>query len=671
MLAPHGSISIKGNLMNFKWLASAALLLAASPVLATDVLTFHNNPARTGLNAHETTLTPSNVNQNSFGLLFNLSVDGKVDAQPLFVMSAAIGGARKNVVVIATEHDSVYVFDADSGAQYWKVSLLVGSETPSDNRGCDQVTPEIGVTATPVIMREAGNLGTIYVVAMSKSTGKQGTVYHQRIHALSLADGSEMAGSPVDVQASFPGKGPGNDGAGHVLFNPADYKERSALLLHNNVVYTAWASHCDIAPYTGWIIGYHAHSLTQVRVLNVDPNGLPQSTFLPDGSGNSFWGSGAGLSVDNNGFLYGLSANGPFGAPLVNGFPKNGDYGDTFLKLSSQNLNVVDYFTPYNQAREAANDADLGSGGTLVLPNMTTVSGTIVHLAVGAGKDGSIYVVNRDQMGKINLKTQDNSNIYQEVRNALGGSIFGSPAYFNGYLFYGAVDATLKQFTFHDGLLSTSATSATANSFGYPGTTPSVSCAPGNQSAIVWAYENASSGDAVLHAYDAVNLTQELYNSTQAPNKRDAFGAANKFIVPTICNGKVYVATQNSVGVFGLLALKAAQNVTQWVKVDREDDPADREDDNIAIRISVTNTGTDTITGPISLVFDDLSPESFVLDPEGSTTAVAPTGSFYVDFTPSDGDLIKGHTETRIIRFRSSTESIQYHPRVLAGAGIR
>jgi hypothetical protein len=658
--------------MEFKWLALAAVLLAASPVLATDVLTFHNNPARTGLNDHETTLTPANVNQDTFGLLFNLPVDGKVDAQPLYVSSVPIRGVgRKNIVVVATEHDSVYTFDADSGgAPYWHVSLLVGNEVPSDNRGCDQVTPEIGITATPVIIRESGNPGTVYLVAMSKSTEKKTTVYHQRLHALSLTDGSEMTGSPVEVEASFLGKGPGNNGGRHVIFNPANYKERAALLLHNNIVYTAWASHCDIAPYTGWIIGYHVHSLARVRVLDVDPNGEPESPFLPDGSGNSFWGSGAGLSVDNNGYLYGLTANGPFGEPSPNGFPKNGDYGDTFLKLSSQNFNVVDYFTPYDQAQEAATDTDLGSGGTLILPNMTTASGEMVHLAVGAGKDGNIYVVDRNRMGKINLKTSDNSNIYQEVQNALGGAIFGSPAYFNGYLFYGAVNATLKRFTFHDGLLSTSATSATTNSFGYPGTTPSISSA-GTDSGIVWAYENASSGNAVLHAYNAVDLTQEIYNSTQAANNRDTFGAGNEFIVPTICNGRVFVASTNSVGVFGLLAVKAAQNVTQWVKVDREDDPADREDDNIAVRISLTNTGTQTIAGPITLVFDDLSPESYVLDPDGSTTTVAPTGSFYLDFTPASGELVKDQTETRIIRFRSATGTVQYRPRVLAGAGIR
>ena len=655
--------------MKFKWLALAAVLLAASPVLATDVLTFHNNPARTGLNDHETTLVPANVNQDNFGLLFNLSVDGKVDAQPLYISSVAIHGVgRRNVVVVATEHDSVYAFDADSGTPYWHVSLLSNQEVPSDNRGCGQVSPEIGITGTPVIMRESGNPGTIYLVAMSKANGKKTTVYHQRLHALSLADGSEVAGSPVEVEASSPGKGPGNNGSGHVIFNPADYKERAALLLHNNIVYTAWASHCDIAPYTGWIIGYHVNSLARVRVLNVDPNGRPSSRFLPDGSGNSFWGSGAGLSVDNNGYLYGLTANGPFGELSSNGFPKDGDYGDTFLKLSAQTLDVVDYFTPYNQAQDAAADTDLGSGGTLVLPNMATASGEIVHLAVGAGKDGNIYLVNRNRMGKINLKTSDNSNVYQVV--VLGDSIFGSPAYFNGCLFYGGVNATLKQFTFHDGLLSTSPTSATTVSFGYPGTTPSVSSF-GSDSGIVWAYENASSGNAVLHAYSALDLTQELYNNTQAPNNRDAFGTGNKFIVPTICNGKVFAASTNSVGVFGLLAVKAAQNVTQWVKVDREEDPADREDDDIAVKVSVTNTGTQTITGPISLVFDDLNPESYVLAPDGSTTTVAPTGSFYVDFTPASGELMKEQTETRIVRFRSGTETVQFHPRVLAGAGIR
>jgi hypothetical protein len=275
--------------MKLKQLAMMAALLGGSTAFATDVLTFHNDPARTGLNDRETILTPRNVKQASFGLLLNLPVDGKVDAQPLYVSSEPIGGiGRKNVLVVATEHDSVYAFDADSGALYWKVSLLRTGEVPSDSRGCGQVTPEIGVTATPVIVRAANNPGEIYLVAMSKSSST--TTYHQRFHALSLSDGSEKPGSPVEIEASFPGRGPGNNGSGHVIFNPANYKERAALLLHNNIIYTAWASHCDNSPYTGWIIGYHTHSLAQVRVLNVDPNGYPTSTFLPDGSGNSFGG---------------------------------------------------------------------------------------------------------------------------------------------------------------------------------------------------------------------------------------------------------------------------------------------------------------------------------------------------------------------------------------------
>jgi hypothetical protein len=655
--------------MKLKQLAMTAALLAGSTAFATDVLTFHNDPARSGLNNRETILTPGNVNQASFGLLLNLPVDGKVDAQPLYISSEPVGGVgRKNVLIVATEHDSVYAFDADSGTLYWKVSLLRTGEVPSDNRGCSQVTPEIGVTATPVIVRAANNPGEIFLVAMSKGTSP--TVYHQRLHALFLSDGSEEPGSPVEVEASFPGSGPGNNGSGHIIFNPANYKERAALLLHNNIIYTAWASHCDISPYTGWIIGYHTHSLAQVRVLNIDPNGYPTSTFLPDGSGNSFWGSGAGLAADNNGYLYGLCANGPFDTRLVNGFPKTGDYGDSFLKLSAQDLMVADYFTPYNQAQEAASDTDLGAGGALILPAMTTAAGGLVRLAAGAGKDGHIYIVNRDQMGKINLKTSDNNNVYQDIPDALGGSVYGSPAYFDGYLFYGPIGTTLKQFTFKQGLLSSSATSSTTTTFGYPGTTPSVS-SNRRQFGILWAYENAASGAAVLHAYNALDLSQELYNSTQASNNRDAFGTGNKFIVPTVCNGKVFVATTNSVGVFGLLSIATAQNVTQWVKVDRVQDPEEREDGTLAERVSLTDTGSNTIAGPISLAFDELSPDSYVADPDGSTTAVAPTGSFYVDFTPANGELEKGQTETRLVVFRSSAGAVRYEPRVLAGPGVR
>ncbi|MBV9131001.1 MAG: hypothetical protein JO298_11505, partial [Verrucomicrobia bacterium] len=530
---------------------------ALGHLFATDVLTYHNDNTRTGWNPNEVLLTPGNVNQSTFGLKHNLLVDGKVDAQPLYVSNAAVfsGGSPQgnhNLVIVATEHDSLFAFDADSGVLYWQTSLLLPGETPSDDRGCDQITPEIGVTATPVIDRNEGINGTIYVVAMSKL----GTVYYQRLHAINLATGQEASGSPVAIQATYPGTGPNNDGQGHVVFDPAAYDERSALLLLNRIVYTTWASHCDVPPYTSWIIGYDETSLAQVRILNLDPNGVARSSLLPDGSGNAFWNSGAGPAADANGNIYDLTANGPFETTLNNGFPSGGDYGDTFLKLSSSgSLFVSDYFTPFDQAAAAANDLDLGSGGAIVLPDMVDGNGVTRHLAIGAGKDTNIYLVDRDNMGKFNPNS--NSNIYQELQGALPYGEWATAAYFNGAVYYAPVNGSLQRFTFTNALLDPQPVAATLTVFGYPGATPSVSSS-GVSGAIVWAYENSNlgnSGPAVLHAYDAVSLS-ELYNSNQNAS-RDQFGTSNKFITPTICEGKVFVGTQNSVGVFGLLASSA------------------------------------------------------------------------------------------------------------------
>jgi FG-GAP-like repeat len=520
---------------------------------AADVLTYHNDNARTGWNPNEVTLTPSNVNANSFGLKFSLPVDGKVDAQPLYVSNAPVysGGrfaGNRDLVIVATEHDSVYAFDADTGALYWRASLLATGETPSDDRGCNQVTPEIGITATPVIDRTSGingANGTIYVVAMSKAPG---TGYHQRLHALNLATGQEARS--MEIQASYPGSGPHNDGHGNVIFDPGAYKERPGLLLLNGIVYTAWSSHCDIAPYTSWMIGYDETTLAKVRLLNFDPNGPPNSPLLPDGSGNAFWNSGAGPAADTNGNIYALSANGPFDTTLTgNGFPSGGDYGDTFLKVSTQgSLQVSDYFTPFDQAAAAANDTDLGSGGAVVLPDMTDANGRTRHLAIGAGKDSNIYLVDRDNMGKYIPGATSNGNIYQELISALPGGEWATAAYFNGAVYYGPVGGALSKFTFTQARLNPSPSATTSTVFGYPGVTPSISSS-GSSSGIVWAYENPGSGDnhAVLHAYDATDL-HELYNSSGYH-----FGVANKFITPTICNGKVFVGTANSVGVFGLL----------------------------------------------------------------------------------------------------------------------
>jgi hypothetical protein len=504
------------------------------PLSGTDVTTFHNDNARTGQNLTETMLAPANVNSQTFGLLRNLPVDGKVDAEPLYLSQLPVAGGTYNVVFIATEHDSVYAFNSDTGAQLWKVSVLGSGETTSDSRGCGQVSPEIGITSTPVIDRKAGPHGTIYVVAMSK----KGSTYFQRLHALDVTTGAELLGGPVTIQASYPGTG-ANSSNGQVVFDPEQYKERSGLLLLGGVIYTSWTSHCDINPYTAWIMAYDASSLLQSSVLNLTPNG----------SEGSIWQSGGGPAADAQGNIYVLMANGTFDTTLDgNGFPSNDDYGNGFVKISTSGgtLQVADYFDMSNTVSESGADVDLGSGGPMLLPDLGDGAGNTLQLAVGAGKDGNLYVVDRSNMGKFMATS---NHVYQQLSGALPNGVWGVPAYFNSTVYYCDVNATLKSFTISNGKLS--ATPAhTAASFTYPGVLPSVS-ANGSSNGIVWAIENT--GTAVLHAFAAGDLTHELYNSNQAANGRDHFGAGNKFITPMISDGKVFAATTNGVAVFGLL----------------------------------------------------------------------------------------------------------------------
>ena len=498
------------------------------------VLTWHNDNARTGQNLQETTLTPANVNASSFQKLFVINVDGKVDAQPLYVPGLSIPGSGvHNVLFVVTEHDSAYAFDADTGGQLWHVSLLGAGETTSDDRGCGQVTPEIGITSTPVIDLQSGPHGTMYAIAMSKNGS--GT-YFQRLHGLDLTTGGEEFGGPVNVQATVHGSG-AEGKSGVVTFAPQQHKERAALVILNGVVYTSWSSHCDNAPYTGWVIGYSEATLAQVSVLNLTPNG----------SDGGIWGSGAGPGVDAGGNLYLLMGNGTFDTALtMAGFPVSGDYGNAFMKLStgSAGLAVADYFTMSNTTSESAGDVDLGSGGLLVLPPLNDAQGQSRSLAVGAGKDQKIYVVDRNNLGKF----MGTDSIYQEMSSSLSGSVYSSPAWFNNTLYYGASGDTLKAFSFANGKFGTTPASHSAATFGYPGATPSIS-ANGTANGIVWIAENANT--AVLHAFDASDLSKELYNSNQAANGRDNFGEGNKYVTPTVVNGKVYVPTTSGVGVFG------------------------------------------------------------------------------------------------------------------------
>ena len=506
------------------------------PVLSVySVLTYHNDNMRDGLNALEKVLTPANVNAAQFGKIGFYAVDGKVDAQPLFLPSLEIANDMHNVLYVATEHDSLYALDADTGTMLWQVSLLRAGETPSDDRGCSQVTPEIGITATPVIDPMAGTHGVIYAVAMSKDSSGH---YFQRLHALDVTTGDEMSGSPVAVQAIYPGSGDNSLG-GSVIFDPAQYKERAGLLLLNGAVYLSWSSHCDFRPYTGWIMGYDQTTLKQTSVLDISPNG----------SGASVWQAGAGPAADNEGNIYFMAANGAFETTLnTKGFPSQGDYGNAFMKLSTigGKLVVADYFTMSGTVAESAADEDLGSGGAMLLPDLIDAGGATKHLAVGAGKDGFIYVPDRDNMGKWHPSID---KIWQELPGALPNGEFASPAYFNGTVYYGGVGDVLRAFRVTDAKLSASPVSESAHSFAYPGATPSIS-SNGTANGIVWVTENGAV--AGLYAYDAADLAHELYDSNQS-GSRDHFGAGNKFITPTVVNGKVYVGTTDGVAVFGLL----------------------------------------------------------------------------------------------------------------------
>jgi hypothetical protein len=522
-------------------LALVILTITLESAGALDVVTYHNDAGRTGQNLNETLLTPANVNVSSFGKTGFYSVDGKVDAQPLYLSSLTIPGQGvHNMLYVATEHDSVYGFDGDSGAIVWRVSLLGSGETPSDGRGCGQVVPEIGITATPVIDRARN---AIYVVAMSKNASG---VYFQRLHALDVTSGAEIFGGPRLVEASYPGTGAGSSG-GVVPFDPRQYEERAGLTLVNGRLMTAWTSHCDIDPYTGWIMAYDPATLAQTSVLNVTPNG----------SRGAFWMAGGGPASDPAGNIYLLDGNGTFDTTMDgNGFPSRGNFGNAFLKIStSGTLAVADYFATFDTVAQSNADRDLGSGATIVLPDLSDAGGAVKHLAVGAGKDAHIYVVDRDAMGKWNAST---NQAYQDIAGALSGGVFSMPAYFDGTVYYGASGDSIKAFPVVNARVASTPSSRSARTFSYPGATPGIS-ASGTANAILWAVENTN--PAVLHAYDARDLTRELYNSNQAPSGRDTFGTGNKFITPTIVNGRVYVGTTNGVAVFGASGPSAPTNV--------------------------------------------------------------------------------------------------------------
>jgi hypothetical protein len=515
-----------------------------STVYVTDyagTFTYHNDNFRSGSNPNETVLTPANVNVNQFGMLFSYPLDGETLASPLYVPNVTIPGAgAHNVVYVATEHDSVYAFDADglSGSPLWQVSFLSPGVTtiPAADAGQDDITPEIGITSTPVIDPASD---TLYMVARTL----EGSVYVQRLHALNITTGAETLGSPVVIQASVPGTGEGSQ-SGLVPFDSLWENQRAALLLSNGVIYIAWASHDDNQPWHGWVMGYNETNLQQVMVYNVSP----------DNYGGGVWQSGGGIATDSTGNLFFATGNGDFTANTG-----GADFGDSILKLSPGG-SVIDYFTPYDQSVMAAQDLDLASAGPVVLVNQP---GPNPHLLITAGKNGTVYVINRDNMGQ--FQSGNDSQIVQSLIGILPNGTasqgnFSAPVFFNNNIYFCAVQDALKAFQISNGLLSLGPISRSSTTFPGKGCSFAVS-ANGATNGIVWAVQDNYPYIGTLFAYDAGNLTNELYDSTQA-GARDALGNAQKFSIPLVANGKVFVvsgappgggSSQNMLTAYGLL----------------------------------------------------------------------------------------------------------------------
>ena len=626
-------------------LAILLTLLGALSDAQVSVLTQHNDSARDGLNPNETILTPSNVAPGSFGKLFSLPVDGYIYTQPLYVPGVAIpDNGTHNVVYVATTNDSVFAFDADglTLSPLWMVNLATlgcpsgwnCSAVPSSvnyyGASNPDIYPDVGIIGTPVI--DTAN-NTLFAVAKTQEIDGSTTNYVYRLHALNIATGAEQTGSPVVIQGQVAGTGtPNSDG--YVVFSQLFSLQRPALVLANGGVYVAFGASGDLSMWHGWIFGFDESTLAQIGVFLITPNGS-------EGHGG-IWMHGNGLAADSAGNLFFSTGNGAFDGAT--------NFSDSYLKLATPSLTLSDYFTPYNQGSFDSYDLDVAAGGLILLPSS---AGTTKYpdIMIGCAKNGAIYVIDRDDMGEFN--SSGDTQIIQELVNVIGSytynqsspsyeeNCYSSPAYWNGYVYFGGVNDYLKMFTFSNGFLSTSAVSQSSASYQFPGTSPSIS-ANGSTNGIVWTIQNAgqivgqdlTGTSAVLHAYNATNLTNELYNSTEVSS--DAAGAPVKFATPTIANGKVYVGTQTSVAVYGLL------NSPTVVSVSPNAGPT-------AGDTAVTITGTNFASGA-TVMFGSTAATNVTFVSATTIDATSPqgtTGSVNVTVTLNGGQsgtLINGFT---------------------------
>jgi hypothetical protein len=538
------TVTVRAVLQTDATVFGSAGATVTPPAAFSGIYSWRNDASLTGQNRQETALTPASVTPGKFGKLFACAVDGYVYAQPLYVPNVTIPGAgTHNIIYVATEHDSVYAFDADANPcqpPLWQASFLdptAGATTvPSTDVGTTDITPEIGITGTPTIDPATGIL---YVSAETKELSGSSFVYVHRLHALDILTGNEKPGSPIVIRASVAGTGDGASG-GQVAFDALTANQRAGLLLAGGNVYLAFASHADLDPYHGWLLAYayNGSVLAQVAAFNTTPNGMR----------GGMWQSGAPPSADASGNIFAVTSNGTFDTG-----PPRKDYAETLLRLqvsgSPASFSVADMFTPSLQILLTANNTPLGSTGALLLPDQT---GTHPHVALFGDLTGKLYVANRDNLGGYTAGGPD--KILQTLN--LPNEITSTPAYSSATaaIYVAAAYDHLKMFPFSGGTLAGSPSSQSAATFPFPGGSPAIS-SNGASGAVVWILDTSGFGavppaPAVLRAYDAANLTNELYDSAQ--NSADGAGAAVKFTVPTVANGKVYVGTQNEISVYGL-----------------------------------------------------------------------------------------------------------------------
>jgi hypothetical protein len=587
-----GTLSGKKRRSVFLLTATMLLLMIASGTLLTlnlsalinihaaadtAVLTYKGDNYRTGQSSNEEILNKSNVNASQFGKRVTYPVDGQVYAQPLFVPNLTVNGASHNVVFVVTEHDSVYAFDADqttATAPLWQTSFLTHGATsvPSTDISCNDMTPEIGITGTPVIDSSSN---TMYLVAYTKENGN--LIY--RLHAIDITTGQDK-GSPIVLQGSVSGNGAGS-ASGTIPFNPQYQRQRAALLLTNGQIYIAFGSFCDNGPYHGWIMSYSFNNsqFQQTAIYNDTSAGL----------GSGIWGAGDALAADDSGNIYTITGNGDFN--LNTGGP---NAGDSFVKLSPQ-LNVLDYFAPFNQSCLQQADADLGSGSPVLIPS--------TNEQVGAGKEGRIYVLNNSHLGQYtpdpNLSCSTSSTerqrtdidqVVQELPPNTVGGIYSTPAYWNGLVYFTGGGDHIKAFRFSSGALTTTPVTQTTGSFTFTGGGSTISSnGTDSSTAILWAIDP----NAVLHAYDATNLANELYNSNINAG-RDALDSFVKFTVPTVANGEVFIPTKTSLTIYGLLSTTSQAPTSQPTKT-----PS-----STTTTLAFNNVGISDDTSPSSGNFD-------------------------------------------------------------------